>query len=287
MSAQAAETVNTKAAHRRIAGRLVIATHNPGKMREMRELLSPFGIDAVSAGEMNLAEPDETGNSFQANARIKALAMVPAASLGLLAEPRYLQTVQNLPPTLVANAIAVQEANREYQERALGRDGLRRMYIGTLTLSLFLSVFGAVLLAVVLGNQLARPLLLLAAGVREVAAGDLSPKPALQGKDELGGLTRDFAQMIGARLAPVVGGAQRLHQGRADGGNGRRLRALPAGAAPRGFRHRPSYCGPSPPSGGTQSMIWYGSMMSQVLQWTQFDALMCSFFVPSPASTIS
>ena len=69
------------------------------------------------------------------------------------------------------------------------------MYIGTLTLSLFLAVFGAVLLAVILGNQLARPLLLLAAGVREVAAGDLSPKPALQGKDELGGLTRSFAEM--------------------------------------------------------------------------------------------
>jgi nitrogen fixation/metabolism regulation signal transduction histidine kinase len=95
----------------------------------------------------------------------------------------------------VANAIAVQEANREYQERALAREGLRRMYIGTLTLSLFLAVFGAVLLAIMLGNQLARPLLLLAAGVSEVAAGDLSPKPALQGKDELGGLTRSFADM--------------------------------------------------------------------------------------------
>ncbi len=110
-------------------------------------------------------------------------------------EPRILQATQMLPQTLVANAIAVQEANREYQERALAREGLRRMYIGTLTLSLFLAVFGAVLLAIILGNQLARPLLLLAAGVREVAAGDLSPKPALQGKDELGGLTRSFAQM--------------------------------------------------------------------------------------------
>jgi nitrogen fixation/metabolism regulation signal transduction histidine kinase len=106
-----------------------------------------------------------------------------------------LQVTQALPPTLVANAIAVQEAYREYQERALAREGLRRMYIGTLTLSLFLAVFGAVLLAVLLGNQLARPLLVLAAGVREVAAGDLTPKPALQGKDELGGLTRSFAQM--------------------------------------------------------------------------------------------
>ena len=73
-----------------------------------------------------------------------------------------------LPPTLVANAIAVQEANREYQERALARQGLKRMYIATLTLSLFFSVFGAVLLAAVFGNQLARPLLLIAAGVREV-----------------------------------------------------------------------------------------------------------------------
>jgi nitrogen fixation/metabolism regulation signal transduction histidine kinase len=69
------------------------------------------------------------------------------------------------------------------------------MYIGTLTLSLFLAVFGAVLLAVLLGNQLARPLLLLAEGVRDVAAGDLSPRAVLQGKDELDGLTRAFAQM--------------------------------------------------------------------------------------------
>ncbi|WBY03825.1 ATP-binding protein [Ramlibacter tataouinensis] len=127
-------------------------------------------------------------------ARIKALAVVPTG-LGLTGEPRLLQATQGLPPTLVGNAVAVQEAYREYQERALAREGLRRMYIGTLTLSLFLAVFGAVFLAVLLGNQLARPLLLLAAGVREVAAGDLSPKPVLLGKDELGGLTRSFAEM--------------------------------------------------------------------------------------------
>jgi len=138
---------------------------------------------------------DEPGLSAVSNARIKALAVVSSSSVGPLGEPRVLQATQVLPPTLVANAIAVQEANREYQERALAREGLRRMYIGTLTLSLFLAVFGAVLLAIILGNQLARPLLLLAAGVREVAAGDLSPKPALQGKDELGGLTRSFAEM--------------------------------------------------------------------------------------------
>ena len=138
---------------------------------------------------------DEPSLASTSNARIKAMAVVTSPGVGLLAEPRFLQATQTLPPTLIANAVAVQEANREYQERALGRQGLRRMYIGTLTLSLFLAIFGAVLLAILLGNQLAKPLLLLAAGVREVAAGDLSPKPVLMGKDELGGLTRSFADM--------------------------------------------------------------------------------------------
>lgn len=136
------------------------------------------------------AEPGVAGN-----ARIKALVLVSSTSVGLLAEPRFLLVTQALPATLVANALAVTEANREYQERALARDGLRRMYIGTLTLSLFLAVFGAVLLAVVLGNQIARPLLLLADGVSQVAAGDLTPKASLQGRDELDGLTRSFADM--------------------------------------------------------------------------------------------
>ena len=130
-----------------------------------------------------------------ASARIKVLVLVSNTDLTLLGEPRFLLVTQTLPSTLVANALAVTEANREYQERALARQGLQRMYIGTLTLSLFLAVFGAVLLAVVLGNQIARPLLLLADGVRQVAAGDLTPKASLQGHDELDGLTRSFADM--------------------------------------------------------------------------------------------
>ncbi|MFZ5565795.1 MAG: ATP-binding protein [Pseudomonadota bacterium] len=130
-----------------------------------------------------------------AQARIKALVLVPRTGLDILDEPRFLMVTQVLPEALVANALAVTEAHSEYQERALARQGLRRMYIGTLTLSLFLAVFGAVLLAVILGNQITRPLLLLAEGVRQVAAGDLTPKAALQGRDELGGLTRSFADM--------------------------------------------------------------------------------------------
>ena len=128
-------------------------------------------------------------------AYVRALVPVRARSIGLVGEQRLLQALQPLPTALVTHALAVQEANREYQERALGREGLRRMYIGTLTLSLFLSVFGAVLLAVLLGKQLATPLLMLADGVRQVAAGDLTPKVILPGRDELVGLTRSFADM--------------------------------------------------------------------------------------------
>jgi XTP/dITP diphosphohydrolase len=73
-------------ASRPIGGRLVIATHNPGKLREMRELLTPYGIDAVSAGELGLVEPAETGTSFRDNARIKALAAAKAANLPAFAD---------------------------------------------------------------------------------------------------------------------------------------------------------------------------------------------------------
>ena len=72
--------------HRRITGKLVIATHNPGKLVEMRELLAPYGIEAVSAGELGLGEPDETGDTFQANARIKAVAAAHAANLPAFAD---------------------------------------------------------------------------------------------------------------------------------------------------------------------------------------------------------
>jgi XTP/dITP diphosphohydrolase len=72
--------------HRKISGKLVIATHNPGKLAEMRELLAPHGIEAVSAGELDLGEPEETGTTFLANARIKAVAAAQAAGLPAFAD---------------------------------------------------------------------------------------------------------------------------------------------------------------------------------------------------------
>ena len=74
------------ARHRKLTGALVIATHNPGKLAEMRELLAPFGIAAQSAGELGLQEPRETGTSFAANARIKAMAAAKATGRAAFAD---------------------------------------------------------------------------------------------------------------------------------------------------------------------------------------------------------
>ncbi len=72
---------------RRLApSRLVIATHNPGKVVEIGELLAPFGMDLVSAGELGLPEPDETGTTFIANAELKALAAARASGFPALAD---------------------------------------------------------------------------------------------------------------------------------------------------------------------------------------------------------
>ena len=74
------------AAPRRIAGRIVAATHNSGKLREIRELLAPYGVQAVGAAELGLVEPEETGQTFRDNAVIKASAAAQASGLLALAD---------------------------------------------------------------------------------------------------------------------------------------------------------------------------------------------------------
>src|SRR5579863_840620 len=71
---------------RPLTGRLVIDTHNSGKLAEMRELLAPFRIEAISAGEMGLDEPEETGTTFGENARIKACVAAFASRLPAFAD---------------------------------------------------------------------------------------------------------------------------------------------------------------------------------------------------------
>ncbi|MFZ1414981.1 MAG: RdgB/HAM1 family non-canonical purine NTP pyrophosphatase [Defluviicoccus sp.] len=68
------------------AGRLVIASHNVGKVREIGDLVAPFGLDVVAAGALGLAEPEENGTTFRDNALIKAMAAAEAAGLPALAD---------------------------------------------------------------------------------------------------------------------------------------------------------------------------------------------------------
>ena len=118
------------------------------------------------------------------------------ADSGKDAEDKYfLQLVRYIPTPLAKNIFAVETAYSEYQEKALGRTGLRKMFVGTLTLTLFFALFVAITLALMLGRQLARPLLMLLKGTQAVAQGDLSPKPELDTGDELGMLTRQFNVM--------------------------------------------------------------------------------------------
>ena len=70
----------------RLPGRVVVATHNPGKLREIGELLSPFGLAALGAAELGLEEPEETGTTFRDNAVLKARAAARASGLIALAD---------------------------------------------------------------------------------------------------------------------------------------------------------------------------------------------------------
>ena len=138
---------------------------------------------------------EERAGNAPVEARLSALAWIASAGFTLERQDHFLRVVRVIPAELVANALAVQSANSEYQQRALGRQGLRKMYIGTLTLTMILALFCAMLIAATIGQQLAQPMLVLAEGVREVAEGDLRPKAVFASRDELGGLTRSFASM--------------------------------------------------------------------------------------------
>jgi nitrogen fixation/metabolism regulation signal transduction histidine kinase len=121
--------------------------------------------------------------------------VVPVASLALAEESRYLQLRQVVPSGLARSAEAVEDAYRDYRELALSRQGLRRIYIVTLTLALLMALFVAVSLAVILANRLAAPLGNLAQATQAVARGDFSQRPPVTSRDELGVLTESFNSM--------------------------------------------------------------------------------------------
>lgn len=121
--------------------------------------------------------------------------IVPLAPAGLSDELRFLQLTQPVPPALAANAESVQSVYRAYKELSLSRDGLRDIYLLTLTLTLLLALFSAIALAFVLSRRLSGPLAELAQGTQAVARGDFSRRVKVQSRDELGILTNSFNSM--------------------------------------------------------------------------------------------
>jgi XTP/dITP diphosphohydrolase len=124
--------------HRLLAGKVVIATHNPGKLREMRELLGPYGVELVSAGELGLPEPVEDGHMFAENAAIKAVAAATASGLPALADDSgiCIEALDGAPGLFSANwagpgkdfAPALERVQRELSKRGATMPEKRRAH---------------------------------------------------------------------------------------------------------------------------------------------------------------
>ena len=117
------------------------------------------------------------------------------SSMSPATDTRYLQLIQPVPPTIAANADALQNGYREYQELSLSRSGLKTIYGLTLTLTLLLSVFAAVAGSVLLASSMTAPLLQLAEGTKAVAEGNFRPVREFPGNDEMNLLTQSFNAM--------------------------------------------------------------------------------------------
>lgn len=144
----------------------------------------------------------ESGDSRQSNdrsdsdghLRLRVVISVPTLpkAISLQNDSYFLQILQPVPDYLAANAETLRLAYSEYQQRSVARSGLRKIYIVTLTLTLLLTIFGAIVSAFLIASDLAKPLLLLAEGTKAVAEGNLSPRPIVSTSDELGTLTQSF-----------------------------------------------------------------------------------------------
>src|ERR671936_2943443 len=100
-----------------------------------------------------------------------------------------------VPPTLARNAEAVEAAYRDYRQLALSREGLKRIYVVTLSFALLMALFVAVAVAVTQSKLLAEPLATLAQAMQAVARGDFSRPAPVTSRDELGVLTESFNSM--------------------------------------------------------------------------------------------
>ena len=157
--------------------------------------LVPESPDRAALWQAKLQQPwsrIETGNEWGA---LVVKVVVPVNIITLTEDLRLLQVTQPVPAQLALEALSVEQARRDYQELAVSRLGLKRLYGLSLTLALALTLFSALALAFVLSERLAAPLRALARGTRAVARGDYSQVHAVASRDELGMLTQSFNRM--------------------------------------------------------------------------------------------
>ena len=121
--------------------------------------------------------------------------VLPLDGRDLADETRFLQLRNSVPATFGRSAEAVEAAYRDYRELAISRDGLRRIYVVTLSFALLMALFVAVAVAVTQSNLLAEPLANLAQATQAVARGDFSRPAPVTSRDELGVLTESFNSM--------------------------------------------------------------------------------------------
>ncbi len=206
-----------------------------GRLNELRETagvleIALFGADGrllgfASADKMALAPPVlEPGALWQVRvqqpwSRVEVAAdgqglvvrvAAPVNAVALLDPLRVLQVTEPVPRNLAQAALQVEQARSQYQELAVSRVGLKRLYGLSLTLTLAIALFTAIALAFMLSQRLAAPLRVLARGTRAVARGDYSQVHAVTSQDELGMLTQSFNRMT-QQLAEARSAAQ-AHQ---------------------------------------------------------------------------
>lgn len=164
----------------------------------MNQLRVSRGYSAAEADEAPGKADPNAPESTGLHLRVVIPVSTPdrlTTTLGVASDTRWLQVIQPVPDQIARNANQVQQGFRDYQELALSRQGLRKLYGITLTLALILAVFAAVAIALAVSRRLVRPLLTLAAGTQAVGVGDYRPLPEPPEKDEIGQLTRSFNAM--------------------------------------------------------------------------------------------
>ncbi len=197
----------------RAASEHIVALNNLREQAGIQEatLFSPRGsVIAYSGSERTALIPDLPSITVMRQLRMqknysavesipdKGLylrVLVPVNSINITDDLLILQLLQPVPRQLAIDAETVQTGQSEYQELQLARQGLKRIYGLTLTLTLLLALLGAMSLAFVLSERLSAPLSFLAEGTRAVAQGDFSRREAVASGDELGVLTTSFNAM--------------------------------------------------------------------------------------------